>query len=50
MKTMPAVRIDRTKTLARNALLNMIDHLAERGWTPQQGYAIRNVAADLKIS
>jgi len=35
---------------ARNALLNMIDHLTERGWTPQQGYAICSVAVDLKIS
>ena len=35
---------------ARNALLNMIDHLTERGWTPQQAYAICSVAVDLKIS
>ncbi len=35
---------------ARNALLNMIDHLAGRGWTPQQAYAICSVAVDLKIS
>jgi formamidase len=35
---------------ARNALLNMIDHLAERGWTRQQAYAICSVAVDLKIS
>ena len=35
---------------ARNALLNMIEHLTERGWTPQQGYAICSVAVDLKIS
>ena len=35
---------------ARNALLNMIDHLTERGWAPQQGYAICSVAVDLKIS
>jgi formamidase len=35
---------------ARNALLNMIDHLNERGWTPQQAYAICCVAVDLKIS
>lgn len=35
---------------ARNALLNMIDHLAERGWSRQQGYAICSVAVDLKIS
>ena len=38
-------------TLAtRNALLNMIDHLTERGWTPQQGYSICSVAVDLKLS
>ena len=35
---------------ARNALLNMIDHLTERGWTRQQAYAICSVAVDLKIS
>lgn len=35
---------------ARNALLNMLDHLTERGWTPQEAYAICSVAVDLKIS
>jgi formamidase len=35
---------------ARNAVLNMIDHLTERGWTRQQAYAICSVAVDLKIS
>ena len=35
---------------ARNALLNMIEHLTERGYTPQQAYAICSVAVDLKIS
>ena len=35
---------------ARNALLNMIDHLTDLGWTPQQAYAICSVAVDLKIS
>jgi formamidase len=35
---------------ARNALLDMIDHLGDRGWTPQQAYAICSVAVDLKIS
>ena len=35
---------------ARNALLNMIDHLGERGWTRQQAYAICSVAVNLKIS
>jgi formamidase len=34
----------------RNALLDMIDHLVGRGWTPQQAYAICSVAVDLKIS
>jgi formamidase len=36
---------------ARNALLNMIDHLVdERGYTPQQAYSICSVAVDLRIS
>lgn len=36
---------------ARNALLNMIDHLvSERGFTRQQAYAICSIAVDLKIS
>ncbi len=36
---------------ARNALLNMIDHLGEHGgWTRQQAYAICSVAVDLKVS
>jgi formamidase len=35
---------------ARNALLNMIDHLGERGWNRQQAYAICSVAVDLKVS
>ncbi len=36
---------------ARNALLNMIDHLVdERGYTRQQAYAISSVAVDLKVS
>ena len=36
---------------ARNALLNMIDHLVvERGFTRQQAYALCSVAVDLKIS
>ena len=35
---------------ARNALLEMIDHLTGRGWTPQEAYAICSVAVDLKIS
>ena len=35
---------------ARNAMLNMIDHLAERGYSRQQAYAICSVAVDLKIS
>lgn len=36
---------------ARNALLNMIDHLVhERSFTRQQAYAICSVAVDLKIS
>ena len=39
-----------TTLAARNAMLNMIDHLGERGWTRQQAYAICSVAVDLKIS
>jgi len=35
---------------ARNALLNMIDHLGERGFNRQQAYAICSVAVDLKVS
>ena len=36
---------------ARNALLNMLDHLVEeRGFTRQQAYAICSVAVDLKMS
>ena len=35
---------------ARNALLAMIDLLTERGFTPEQAYAICSVAVDLKIS
>ncbi|HKE99610.1 MAG TPA: acetamidase/formamidase family protein [Actinomycetes bacterium] len=36
---------------ARNALLNMIDHLMEHGgWSRQQAYAICSVAVDLKVS
>jgi formamidase len=36
---------------ARNALLNMIDHLgAEYGYTRQQAYTICSVAVDLKVS
>jgi formamidase len=38
-------------TLAcRNALLNMIDLLHERGWSREQAYVICSVAADLRIS
>lgn len=36
---------------AKNALLNMIEHLVdERGYTDQQAYAICSVAVDLKLS
>src|SRR5947208_592675 len=38
-------------TLAcRNALLNMIDILQERGWSPEQAYIICSVAAHLRVS
>ena len=35
---------------ARNALLNMIEHLQTRGFTRQQAYALCSVAVDLRIS
>ncbi len=35
---------------ARNALLNMIEHLQTHGFTRQQAYAICSVAVDLRIS
>ena len=34
----------------RNAVLNMIDLIKERGWTAQQAYTICSVAVDLKVS
>ena len=35
---------------ARNALINMIDLLQERGWSKEQAYIICSVAVDLRIS
>jgi len=35
---------------ARNAILAMVDHLQERGFTRPQAYAICSVAVDLKLS
>lgn len=35
---------------ARNALLNMIELLQERGWSREQAYIICSVAVDLRIS
>ena len=35
---------------ARNALVNMIELLQERGWSREQAYIICSVAVDLKIS
>jgi formamidase len=35
---------------ARNAVIQMIDLLAERGWTREQAYIICSVAVDLKVS
>ena len=35
---------------ARNAILNMIDLLQERGWSREQAYVICSVAVDLKVS
>jgi formamidase len=44
------VRAEDATLAARNALLNMIDHLGERGFNRQQAYAICSVAVDLKVS
>ncbi len=35
---------------AKNALLNMIDHLETRGFSRQQAYALCSVAVDLRVS
>lgn len=35
---------------ARNALINMIELLQERGWSREQAYVICSVAVDLKVS
>ena len=35
---------------ARNALINMIELLQERGWTREQAYILCSVAVDLKVS
>jgi formamidase len=45
-----AVTAEDATLAARNALLNMIEHLGERGYDRQQAYAICSVAVDLKIS
>jgi hypothetical protein len=47
--TTSAPREDATLA-ARNALLNMIDHLGTRGYDPQQAYAICSCAVDLRMS
>jgi formamidase len=44
------VRSEDLTVAARNALINMIGYLGERGWSRQQAYAICSVAVDLKIS
>ena len=44
------VRAEDATLAARNALLDMIDHLGERGFSRQQAYAICSVAVDLKVS
>jgi formamidase len=44
------LRAEDATLAARNALLNMIDVLGERGWSRQQAYAICSVAVDLKVS
>lgn len=35
---------------ARNAIINMLDLLQERGWSKEQAYVICSVAVDLKVS
>jgi formamidase len=45
-----AVQSEDATLAARNALLNMIGYLGERGWSAQQAYAICSVAVDLKVS
>lgn len=35
---------------ARNAVINMLDLLQERGWTREQAYVICSVAVDLRVS
>jgi formamidase len=44
------LRAEDATLAARNALLNMIDYLGDRGWSRQQAYAICSVAVDLKVS
>ena len=34
---------------ARNALLNLIELLRERGWSREQAYVLCSVAADLRV-
>lgn len=41
---------DHLTLAARNALINMIELLQERGWSKEQAYIICSVAVDLKIS
>src|SRR3954470_436348 len=35
---------------AKNAMINMIELLGERGWTKEQAYVICSVAVDLRVS
>ncbi|MPZ27490.1 MAG: acetamidase [Micromonosporaceae bacterium] len=44
------VRPEDATLAARNALLQMIEHLETRGWSRQQAYAICSVAVDLRVS
>jgi formamidase len=49
--TREGVNMSEDLTLAaRNALLNMIDHLETRGFSRQQAYALCSVAVDLRIA
>jgi len=44
------LRAEDATLAARNALLSMIEHLGERGYSRQQAYALCSVAVDLKVS
>jgi len=43
-------RAEDLTSAARNALLNMLDLLQERGFSREQAYVLSSVAVDLRIS